>query len=381
MVEEFGKMKKLFVLLFLAATAVMGSGFLKIGAPAPEFGKGVWSKGKKLSIAAMKGKQMTAILFWKPDHSNALAMQAFSRFAHQKQKNPVAFAAVAEGEVPAILKYPLLQQLGMIPLLIDSGKSNFNLFLRPENRLPLAVLIGKDGKLLWRGNPARLPVMIKAVEEGKYDQAKVTGDDDFSAAFTGMIVKNDYKGALALLEKELLRPGVNAREIVSLQVGIHFRRLNSPADAIAAIHRAQKKFPQDPGFYEMELKMLELGQMENKIGEFYFRLTSIFKNQPRVLFKFVIAEMNRPFNKMNPANIYTVARAAASAEKYSSKREKGRALLYYAQSLYCLGRVDIAAQVAEESLSYLKGEKEYAQAKEMSGFYRKLVTFSSKIRK
>ena len=44
-------------------------------------------------------------------------------------------------------------------------------------------------------------------------------------------------------------------------------------------------------------------------------------------------------------------------------------------------RMDIAAQVAEESLSYLKGEKEYGQAKEMSDFYRKLVTFSSKIRK
>lgn len=381
MVEEFGTMKKLCVLLFLALAAVMGTGFLKIGSPAPEFGKGVWTKGRKVTLASFKGKQMVAILFWKPEHSSALAMQAFSRFAHQAQRDPVACVAVAEGTLQNIVKFPLVRQLGTIPLMVDSNKSNFNLFLRAENRLPMAVLIGKDGKLLWRGNPSRIPVVINDIAKGKYDQKKIIGDDDFNAAFTGMIVKNDYKSALALLEKELSRPGVNPKEIVSLQVGIHYRRLNSVQGALAAIHSAQKRYPLDPGFYEMELKMLELGHLESKSGEFYFRLTSIFKNHPRVLLKFVTAELNRPFAKMNPANIYTVARAAANAGKYSSKREKGRAMLYYAQSLYCLGRVDLALQTAEESLKYLKGEKEYKQATEISGFYRKLAAFSPKIKK
>lgn len=95
--------------------------------------------------------------------------------------------------------------------------------------------------------------------------------------------------------------------------------------------------------------------------------------------KFVTYEMNRPFSKMNPANIYTVARAAANAGKYRNKRERGKAMLYYAQSLYCLGRVDIAAQVAEGALKYLKGQKEYTQAREMSAFYRKVVEFSPRI--
>ena len=381
MAEEFGTMKKLSLGLFLAAAAVMGSGFLKIGSPAPEFGKGVWTKGKKVSLASFKGKQMVAILFWQPEHSSVLAMQSFSRFAHQVRREPVACVAVAEGSLQNIVKFPLVRQLGTIPLLVDNNKSNFNLFLRAENRLPAAVLIGKDGKLLWRGNPSRIPFMVNAVEKGKYDQKKVIGDDDFNAAFTGMIVKNNYKGALALLEKELTRPGVNPREIVSLQVGIYYRRLNSVKDAVAAIHRAQKRYPLDPGFYEMELKMLELGHMENKLGEFYFRLTSIFKDHPRILLKFVTGELNRPFAKMNPENIYTVARAAANAGKYSSKREKGRAMLYYAQSLYCLSRVDLALQIAEESLKYLKGEKEYKQAVEISGYYRKLAAFSPKIKK
>lgn len=374
-------MKKSCLLLFLMLTALSSSGFLKIGAPAPEFGRGVWTKGKKVSVASLKGKQMLAILFWKPEHSSVLAMQSFSRFSHQNRRTPIAFAAVAEGALQNIIKFPLIRQLGMIPLLVDNNKSNFNLFLRPENRLPMAVLIGKDGKLLWRGNPSRLPVIVNAVNKGKYDQKKIIGDDDFNAAFTGMITKSDYKGALALLEKELSRPGVNPREIVSLQVGIHYRRLNSAANAVAAIHRAQKRFPLDPGFYEMELKMLELGHMENRTGEFYFRLTSVFRNHPRVLLKFVTAELNRPFAKMNPANIYTVARAAANAGKYSSKREKGRAMLYYAQSLYCLGRVDLALKTGEEALKYLKGQKEYRQAMEITGFYRKLVAFSPGIKK
>ena len=375
-------MKKLFVLFLLGAVFSAGAGYLRIGAPAPEFGKGVWAKNNKLSIAASaKAKKMTAILFWKPEHASALAMQNFSRYVHQSQNQAVTFAAVAEGKLQNILKFPLITQLGNIPLLVDTDNTNFKLFLRPENRLPMAILIGKDGKLLWRGNPAKLGFMVNAVEKGKYDQKKVIGDDDFNANFTGMIVKSDFKAALALLDKELLRPGINPQEIVSLQVGIHYRRLNSPEGAVKAIHAAQKKFPLDPGFYEMELKMLELAHMEKKMGEFYFRLTSIFKNHPRVLLKFVTVELNRPFGQMNPANIYTVARAAANAGKYANKRERGRAMLYYAQSLYCLGRVDLACKVAEESIKHLKGEKEYNQAVEITGFYRKLVHFSPTIQK
>ena len=124
MVEEFGTMKKLCVLLFLALAAVMGTGFLKIGSPAPEFGKGVWTKGRKVTLASFKGKQMVAILFWKPEHSSALAMQAFSRFAHQVQRDPVACVAVAEGTLQNIVKFPLVRQLGTIPLMVEIGRAH-----------------------------------------------------------------------------------------------------------------------------------------------------------------------------------------------------------------------------------------------------------------
>ena len=55
-------------------------------------------------------------------------------------------------------------------------------------------------------------------------------------------------------------------------------------------------------------------------------------------------------------------------------------MLYYAQSLYCIGRVDLACKVVEKSLKFLKGEKEYKQAKDLLGYYKKLVDFSSKIK-
>ena len=372
---------KNFLLLsvFSAAAVLAGAEYLKIGETAPEFAKAQWLRGKSFSIASVRGKKMTAILFWKPDHSGAVGIQSFNRIARKYSQRAVVFAAAGQGDLKTLGKFPMTRQLGQIPLVIDSEGKNKQRFLRPENRLPMAVLIGKDGKLLWRGNPARTGVIIDAVEKGRYDRKQITGDDDFNDNFTGMVAKNDFKGALALLEKELLRPGVNPREIVSLQVGLHYRRLNSPENALEAIHRAQKKFAGDPGFYEMELKLLELANMERKMGEFYYRLVSIFKNKPAVLMKFVTYEMNRPFSKMSPANIYTVARAAANAGKYSSKREQGKAMLYYAQSLYCLGRVDVAAQVAEGALKYLKGQKEYTQAREMSAFYRKLVEFSPRI--
>ena len=159
-------MKNISLLLFCASLMFLGCGFLKIGAPAPEFAKGYWHKGKSFSLASVKGKKMCAILFWKPDHSGARSLQIFSRLAHQRHlADKVAFAAVAEGSVKNVGSFPLIQQLGAIPLLIDTDKKTIPLFLRSENLLPMAVLIGSDGKLLWRGNPGRIAVVLNDLEK------------------------------------------------------------------------------------------------------------------------------------------------------------------------------------------------------------------------
>lgn len=374
-------MKKTFLLLFCAALTILGCGFLKIGAPAPEFSKGSWVKGKSFSLASVKGKKMTVILFWKLNHQGALSVQNFCRLAYQSHwADKASFVTVVQGPLKSVMSFPMIYQLEKIPVLIDPDKKNTSLFLRKENKLPMVAIISKEGKLLWRGAPGKAEFMINLMDKGKYDPKKVTAEDDFNAAFSGMIAKSDFKGALALLDKELDRHGTNKRELLSLQVGILYKRLNSPEKAVAAINRAQKKFPGRPDFYEMELKMLELAGLHKKQGEFYYRLINIFKNHPQILLKFVVFELNKPITQLKPDNLYTVARAAANANTYKNKKDKGRALLYYAQSLYCLGRVDIACKMVERSFKYLKGEKEYSQARDLYNYYRKLVDFSSKIK-
>lgn len=373
-------MKKITLLLLCSAIFFLGCGFIKIGDPVPELARGHWFGGSPLKIKDQKGKKMVAVLFWQPNSSGVRSVQLFARLSVTLRKFPVAFAAIGKGSARELMKLPLANRQGNIAMLADVNGNNMTRLLRKENRLPSAILIGKDGKLLWRGSPGKLHKVINAVEKKQYKKSDAQHDDEFNAAFTGMITRSDFKGALKLLETELSRKNVNHREIVSLQVGIHFRRLNSAEGALAVLHKAQKRFPGDPSYYEMELKLLELGNMSRKTGEFYYRLAAIFKNNPKVLLKFVTYEMNRPMDRMNPANIYVVARAAANAGRYQDKKEQGRALIYYAQSLYCLGRVDLALKVAERSLKYLKNTAEYKQASDVAGFYRKLAEFSPGIK-
>jgi hypothetical protein len=110
-VEEFEKMKKLFLLCAVLLAAMPGFGFLKIGAPAPDFAPGHWYRGKGFSLASVRGKKMTVILFWKPDHAGALGIQTFSKIAHQQRFRNVAFAAVAQGTLKAVANFPLNRQL------------------------------------------------------------------------------------------------------------------------------------------------------------------------------------------------------------------------------------------------------------------------------
>ena len=373
-------MRKLVPLLFLAVVPVLCGGFLKIGERVPELVKGHWAGSAPVKLAEYKGKKMVALLFWAPESSSARAIQHFAGTAYRLRKMPVAFVSVGRGGADQVMKFPLFRQFGGIPVLADPDGRNQALFLRRETRLPQALLIGKDGKLLWRGAPARLAAVVNAVEKDKYDQKRVRYEDDFSAAFSSFVVKNDFKGALAFLEKELSDPLADPLEIVALQVGIHYRRLNSVEGALTAVHKAQERFPGQAPYYEMELKLLELGHREDLMEEFYLRLTKIFRKQPGVLLNFVRHEMNRPVEQMIPRNVYITARAAANAEKFRDDREKGRALIFYAQSLYCLGRVDLALPVAERAVNLLKGTSEYPQAQGVTGVYRKLVEFLPRIK-
>ena len=371
---------KYFPLPLLLAAALFCCGFLPIGGQAPELARGHWVASAPVRLSDNRGKKMTALLFWAPESSCARGVQHFAGTAYRLRKMPVAFVAVGKGGAEALTRFPLCRQLGGIPLLADAAEANQKLFLRSENRLPMAVLISREGKLLWRGNPAQLAGMIQMVSKGKYDEKLVRHRDDFNAAFSDFVAKSDFKGALGLLEKELATPFIPPHEIVALQVGIHFRRLNSFDGALGAVHQAQKRFPGRPEYYEMELKLLELGNRPDLMNEFYLRLTGIFGGEPRVLLNFVTHEMNRSMDRMAPANVYIVARAAANAKKYRNDREHGRALIFYAQSLYCLGRPDLALPVAERSLKFLKGSEEYAQAEGVTKFYRKLVEFSPRIK-
>ena len=369
------------LLSFLPAAAlVLCCGFLKIGENAPQLARGHWTGSAPVKLAEHKGKKMVAVLLWAPENSSARGIQHFTGTAYRLRKMPVAFVAVGKGSADQVMKFPLFRQFGGIPVLADPEGRNQALFLRGESRLPQAVLIGRDGKLLWRGAPGRLAAVVGAVEKNKYDQKRVRYEDDFSAAFSAFVTKNDFKGALAFLEKELGNPLADPLEIVALQVGIHYRRLNSVDGALTAVHKAQERFPGQAPYYEMELKLLELGHREDLMEEFYLRLTGIFRKQPRVLLNFVRHEMNRPVEQMIPRNVYIVARAAANAEQFPNDREKGRALIFYAQSLYCLGRVDLALPVAERAVKLLKGTSEYPQAQGVAGFYRKLVEFLPRIK-
>ena len=287
-------MRKLFPLLFLFAAFALGCGFLGIGESASELAKGNWAGSAPVRLAEYKGKKMAALLFWAPESSGARAIQHFAGAAYRLRKMPIAFVAVGKGSADQLMKFPLFRQFGGIPVLADPDGRNQALFLRSENRLPQAVLIGKDGKLLWRGAPARLAAVVVAVEKGKYDQKRVRYEDDFNAALAGFMTKNDFKGALAYLDRELGNPLADPLEIVALQVGIHYRRLNSVEGALAAVHKAQERFPGQAPYYEMELKLLELGRREDLMEEFYLRLTKIFRKQPGVLLNFVRHEMNRP---------------------------------------------------------------------------------------
>ena len=339
---------------------------------------GAWTKGDPVKLAEQKGKNFTVLYFWAVNQQSLEDMPRMGEVSKRFAGKPVVFVGVGCDKLKKVSEFFRAKELPM-PVLADEKFVNLRRFLRPAtDRIPLAAVVDREGRLVWRGNASALPGVLDKLLAGKFDLAEHIRREKFSVRVSEALSKSHYEEAVKLIDGELkLHPG-NV-ELVSIKANILLRGLKKPDEALKAADEGLKHRPKELAFYELKLKLLQRSGKPEAIAAFYDQVCKVFADQPMVLMRFADMEMNRPVRESRPELFHKLMTAAYSSPKFRDDRERGIVTLAYARMLYFCGRPEAAFKAAKRALVLLKGKPEYDEAKALAEFLNRIAALAKRI--
>jgi len=350
--------------------SVLACGAIPTGGDAPRLEVEKWLNSKTLDLEAVRGKQVAVLLFWNGTMPGGAALRSFmSSAAHFKGK-PVQFAALScdsLARTAAILgkNVPPFPTAVVKPAVAEQ-------FLRPQDRVPAAAIIGFDGKILWRGSPAAVTSVVNAILGGKFDLKESIRKESVAMELSDLLRNKKYEDAVALLDKELARDKANP-ELVSMKCAILLKKLNAPDRAQKAAAEALDSDPKSILLYELAANLAVECKHPEQLPGIYRKLVQNLPDDGTLLMKFCSNEMGRGVEAMRPDCVILLAQAAVKAPEKDPKR-RGICLLDYSRAMYICGRPDLSLAAAKKAIPLLKDHpKEREAAKRYSIFYNQLI--------
>ena len=367
-----------FSFLLAAAAAPTGLGVQAVatGDLVPEL-TGAWSKGGPVRIAEQKGKKVTVLYFWAVNQPSLEDMPRMGEVAKSFANQPVTFVGIGCDAVNKVAEFFRAKELPM-PILVDDKLSNLCRFLRPTDRLPLAVIVDREGRLVWRGATPALPPILREVVDGKFDLKEHIRREAFAEKVRTALGKSHYEEALKLIDGELKNYPGNV-ELISLKANIWTRGLQKPREAVKAVEEGLKAAPREVALYELKIKLLRITRDYAALAKFYDDAIRVFADDPRPLLRFAEMEMQQPLRDNRPELYCKLFKAARASKGLKDDRERGLVELAHARMLFFCGRPELAFAGAKRAAVLLKDSPRYEEARTMAEFYRRAANVSKQL--
>ena len=368
-----------FSFLLAAAAAPTGLGVQAVatGELVPELA-GAWSKGGPVRIAEQKGKKVTVLYFWAVNQPSLEDMPRMGEVAKSFANQPVTFVGIGCDAVNKVAEFFRAKELPM-PILVDDKLSNLCRFLRPTDRLPLAVIVDREGRLVWRGATPALPPILREVVDGKFDLKEHIRREAFAEKVRTALGKSHYEEALKLIDGELKNYPGNV-ELISLKANIWTRGLQKPREAVKAVEEGLKAAPREVALYELKIKLLRITRDYAALAKFYDDAIRVFADDPRPLLRFAEMEMQQPLRDNRPELYCKLFKAARASKGLKDDRERGIVELAHARMLFFCGRPELAFAGAKRAALLLKDTPRYDEARTMAEFYRRAANVAKQLR-
>lgn len=351
---------------------------VETGAPAPELA-GAWTQGTPVKLADERGKNAVVLYFWSVNQASLEDMPRFAGTVRKFAGKPVVFAGVGCDRPDKVAGFFRVRELA-VPILVDDKFVARHAFLPPRTPLPAAVIVDKEGRVVWRGVPAALPAVLEKVLDGTFDLKEHIRREKFAEQVKAALARNHYEEAVVLIDGELKLHPANV-ELVALKATIFARALKKPELAVKAVDDALKTKPREIAFHEIKMKLLVGARDEAGLKRFYEELCRTFADKPLVLARFAGVEMSRPLVENRPELYAMVMTAAHNSKNFKDDRERGIVELHYSRMLMTCGRPELAVKAAERAVELLAKAPERQEAEAVLAFNRRVAEAAKKLGK
>ena len=370
-------MKK-FILSIIAGVicAVKLAAAIATGEAAPNLPSPVWLDGKMYRLSEYKNKKIAVLFLWSPDQRALAEFQNMNRIAKQYTDDQTVFLGIGNANAETLKKFPGVAQLPF-PVSADHNRAAAQLFLRSFDRLPLAVVIGKDGRICWRGSIRQVPAVLKQIRSGKFDLAGRIRAEKFSLDVSNAIKAKKFDQANKLIYDEWLKHPANL-ELLSMYLLISGRHLKRFEDGFKVIALAHEKNPGNPGVGEQEFQLICSSGEFKRLPEFSKRMIAVHQTKPAVMIKFASMFSQLPVKEMQILQVHSFLSAGWRNGKFKDDTEKAHYAIDYAKLMHTFGRPDIACKLARFAEQKLKGRAKSAAADALL-YYQKIIADSKKL--
>ena len=369
-------MKKILTWLLLLCVGVIiaaepvVSQVVATGAVSPELPSPLWIDGKHHRISENRGKKFTVLFLFSLDQTGLSEIPVMINAVKNCDSRTTAFYGVGNGTVEKLQKFPGVNKLPF-PVNSDHKHAAEKLFLREYDRLPMAVVLDKEGKVNWRGRTALVPGVIRQLTAGKFDLQEKIRAEKFSAEVTAAVRGNDFEKALKIIRKEWDERPANT-ELISLQLLLLSKHLKRPDEAFKVIAEAHKRKPHDPVVFDLEYRLINNTGKKELEKPIFDRVTAEFSANPMVLLRFAGSELRRSAKLCNMEAVRDMLSAAWTKGKFKNDEEKARFAVEYAKIMHNFGRPDLAKALALQASKLFKNQRERNGAMEAVIFYQKV---------
>ncbi len=316
--------------------------------------------GGKLSAPAMEGGKrdsVTVLYFWTLHCRPCTAgIPFFNALAEKFKGQGAEFASVLCDMEKNARKSAKICNTAATPLYADETAEITRRFMRVQDKVPFAAIIGRDNVLLWRGRPDAAAPVLEKILNGTYDLASAADRDRFDSALTAELLVKNYPGAEKLLSGRLKK---HPEEIglILLRAKITAFELKQEQKALGQLGAALAANPQNYALYEAELAILSRNGSKNirQMQEVYRRAGEKLKNTGTLLFM-LRQLLTAPQKEWTVPCAYSLIEAMRK-RPLLTEQENVHVLHALANVYYREGKTDKAVGTLQEAMKLNSDEK------------------------
>lgn len=365
----------LLIPLLLCLFAIAASA-LQPGQKAAELDGLNWLKGEQFKIFHddAKNAKIVVIECWATwDKGCQLAAPVLSNI-QKKYEDDILIVGISKEKEDALKSYLKIYDKNIsYRIAQDPTGTTMDYYAGADARIPLALVVGKDGKILYRGHPMELENVLKNILDGTFDAEKQQKITQLHKELQDFLQLEDIKQAINTSEKIL---ALDPTDDIAMRVRLYvFESRKELPKALMFVNKQITKNPKTAPLYFIKLDLMQRTNLPlEKLHAAMKKIAELFKDDPDALHQLAWIAVNRI--RFGSAPLETILQASKDSvdlminAKVQDPAKLAKYLNTQAKVFYMAGMVDQAVITQEKACRLLLNEPGENEAQQLLQYYK-----------